>query len=156
MSLSDKQIIELITNDESGDGYESSDFSDGSDSESNFANSLRENLLSSILNNTVVSENNRSLDIEILPIVCEDNVVIPPVSLPQTLSPSTISQNKKGPDVFSEKWFYDDTAINSFEPKKFDFDDSNTGDDDYLMIFLLLLPSMIFSNLYLTKIWYNI
>lgn len=127
MSLSDKQIIELVTNDESGDEYESSDSSDGSDSESNFANSLRENLLNSILNNTVVSENNRSLDIEILPIVCEDNVVIPPVSLPQTLSPSTISQNKKGPDGFSEKWFYDDTAINSFEHNKFDFDDSNTG-----------------------------
>lgn len=29
--------------------------------------------------------------------------------------------------MFSEKWFYDDTAINSFEHKKFDFDDSNTG-----------------------------
>jgi len=65
MSLSEKQIIELITNDESTDEYESSDFSDGSDSESNFTNSLRENLLSSISNNTVVSENNRSLDIEI-------------------------------------------------------------------------------------------
>jgi hypothetical protein len=72
MSLSEKQIIELITNDRSADEYESSDFSDGSDSESNFTNSLRENLLISISNNTVVSENNRSLNIEILPIVCED------------------------------------------------------------------------------------
>lgn len=67
MSLSEKQIFELITNGESADEYESSDLLDGSDSESNFTNSLRENLLSSILNNTVVSENNRSLDIEILP-----------------------------------------------------------------------------------------
>jgi len=125
-----KTNYRVITNDESADEYESSDFSDGSDSESNFTNSLTENLLNSInSNNTVVSENNRSLDIEILPIVCEDNVIIPPVSLPvpQTLSPSTIPQNKKGPDVFSEKWFYDDNAINSFEHKKFDFDDSNTG-----------------------------
>lgn len=127
MSLSEKQIIELITNDESADEYELSDFSDCSDSESNFTNSLRENLLSSISNNTVISENNRSFDIEILPIVCEDNVIIPPDSGKQTLSSSTIPQNKKGPDVFSEKWFYDDTAINSFEHKKFDFDDSNIG-----------------------------
>lgn len=88
MSLTEQQISELVTNIESGDESDWYDNVDDSSSDSevedNLSNSLRKNIFNIL--NEKHSTASSTVNIDDMPIVCEDNVVIPPDILPRTTS----------------------------------------------------------------------
>jgi hypothetical protein len=87
MSLTEQQISELITNIESGDEsdwYDNNEYDSSSDSEveGSLSSTLRKNIFNIL--NEKQSTASSTVNIDGMPIVCEDSVEIPPAILPRT------------------------------------------------------------------------
>jgi len=131
MSLTEQQISELVTNIESGDESDWYDNVDDSSSDSEVEGNLSDSLRKNILNilNEKHSTANSTVNIDDMPIVCEDNVVIPPEILPRTTSDRQLPilpQKKCTVEVFSDKWVFDKTSFSNFQPKQFVFNSLNS------------------------------
>jgi len=132
MSLTEQQISELVTNIESGDESDWYDNVDDSSSDSEVEGNLSDSLRKNIFNilNEKHSTASSTVNIDDMPIVCEDNVVIPPEILPRTTSDRQlpiIPPKKCTVEVFSDKWIFDKTSLSNFQPKHFLFDSLNSG-----------------------------